>query len=110
LLYIRPECFSHSFQLTQRSLPVAYAPPIESFYTWVEGKVGIQCALMVRSYRGLLVHTFGRLATAMLLLAFNSLFALVLEELHMPAPKKNTKVVHQLVMALLGSRYTDFVS
>jgi hypothetical protein len=31
-----------------------------------------QCASKVRSYRGLLVHTFGRLAAAMLLLAFNS--------------------------------------
>ena len=34
-------------------------------------KTGIQRASKVRSYRGLLVHPFGRLAAAMLLLAFN---------------------------------------
>ena len=46
--------------------------PIESLFNWIDEKTGIQCASKVRSYRGLLVHTFGRLAAAMLLLAFNS--------------------------------------
>lgn len=46
--------------------------PIESLFNWIDEKTGIQCASKVRSYQGLLVHAFGRLAAAMLLLAFNS--------------------------------------
>ena len=46
--------------------------PIESLLGWINEKTGIQQASKVRSYRGLLVHVFGRLAAAMLLLAFNS--------------------------------------
>jgi hypothetical protein len=46
--------------------------PIESPFSWIDEKTGIQCASKVRSYQGLLVHVFGRLAAAMLLLAFNS--------------------------------------
>ena len=46
--------------------------PIESLFNWIDEKTGIQCASKVRYYRGLLVHVFGRLAAAMLLLAFNS--------------------------------------
>ena len=46
--------------------------PIESLFNWIDEKTGIQCASKVRSYQGLLVHVFGRLAAAMLLLAFNS--------------------------------------
>ena len=45
--------------------------PIESLFNWINEKTGIQQASKVRSYRGLLVHVFGRLAAAMLLLAFN---------------------------------------
>jgi len=45
--------------------------PIESLFNWIDEKTGIQCASKVRSYQGLLVHAFGRLAAAMLLLAFN---------------------------------------
>jgi hypothetical protein len=46
--------------------------PIESLFNWIDEKTGIQCASKVRSYQGLMVHVFGRLAAAMLLLAFNS--------------------------------------
>ncbi|PSQ78865.1 MAG: transposase [Bacteroidetes bacterium QH_6_63_17] len=46
--------------------------PIESLFNWIDEKTGIQRASKVRSYQGLLVHAFGRLAAAMLLLAFNS--------------------------------------
>ena len=42
--------------------------PIESLFNWLEEKTGIQRASKVRSYRGLLVHVFGRLAAAMWLL------------------------------------------
>lgn len=43
--------------------------PIESLFNWLEEKTGIQRASKVRSYRGLLVHVFGRLAAAMWLMA-----------------------------------------
>ncbi|MCS3830049.1 hypothetical protein GGP91_002135 [Salinibacter ruber] len=45
--------------------------PIESLFNWINEKTGIQRASKVRSYQGLLVHVFGRLAAAMLLLALN---------------------------------------
>jgi len=46
--------------------------PVESLFSWINEKTGIQRASKVRSYQGLLVHAFGRLAAAMLLLALNS--------------------------------------
>jgi hypothetical protein len=46
--------------------------PIESLFNWINEKTGAQQASKVRSYRGLLVHAFGRLAAAMLLLDLNS--------------------------------------
>jgi hypothetical protein len=45
--------------------------PIESLFSWIDEKTGIQKASKVRSYQGLLVHVFGRLAAAMLILALN---------------------------------------
>jgi len=39
--------------------------PIESIFNWLEEKTGIECASKVRSYEGLLVHVFGRLAAAL---------------------------------------------
>jgi hypothetical protein len=50
-------------------------PDIESLFNWTDEKTGIQRASKARSYQGLLVHTFGRLAAAMLLLALNPWFA-----------------------------------
>ncbi len=41
---------------------------VESLFNWIEEKTGIQRASKVRSYNGLLVHVFGRLAAAMWLL------------------------------------------
>ena len=38
--------------------------PIESLFAWIEEKTGIEQAGKVRSYQGLLVHVFGRLAAA----------------------------------------------
>lgn len=46
--------------------------PIESLFHWIDEKTGISMASKVRSYNGLLVHVFGRLAAACFLLAFNS--------------------------------------
>ena len=43
--------------------------PIESFFNWIEEKVKIQIASKVRSYNGLIVHVFGKLAVAFNLLA-----------------------------------------
>jgi hypothetical protein len=45
--------------------------PIESLFNWINEKTGIQEASKVRSVEGLMVHAFGRLAAAMLLLALN---------------------------------------
>jgi hypothetical protein len=45
--------------------------PIESVFKWINEKTGIQQASKERSYQGLLVNAFGRLAAAMLLLALN---------------------------------------
>lgn len=43
--------------------------PIESIFSWIEEKTGIQKASKVRSYKGLMVHVFGRLTAAMLMLS-----------------------------------------
>lgn len=39
--------------------------PIESFFNWIQEKTGIQTASKVHSYKGLIVHTFGKLAAAL---------------------------------------------
>jgi len=44
--------------------------PIESLFNWIEEKTGIETASKVRSFEGLMVHVFGRIAAAMILLAF----------------------------------------
>ncbi len=45
--------------------------PIESLFNWLEEKTGIQRASKVRSYNGLCVHVFGRMAAALYIMAFN---------------------------------------
>ncbi len=42
--------------------------PIESLFSWIQEKTGIQCASKVRSYKGLMVHVFGRLAAATMMM------------------------------------------
>lgn len=42
--------------------------PIESFFNWLNEKTEIQKASKVRATKGLLVHTFGKLAIALLTL------------------------------------------
>lgn len=42
--------------------------PIEALFSWLEEKTKIQMASKVRSYSGLIVHVFGRIAAAFLLL------------------------------------------
>ncbi len=39
--------------------------PIEALFAWIEEKTGIECASKVRSYHGLMVHVFGKLAAAL---------------------------------------------
>ena len=39
--------------------------PIETLFGWIEEKTGIECAGKVRSYNGLMVYVFGKLAAAM---------------------------------------------
>ncbi len=40
--------------------------PIESLFNWLNEKTGLQDASKVRATQGLIVHTFGALATALL--------------------------------------------
>lgn len=42
--------------------------PIESLFNWIEEKTKIQMASKVRSYNGLMVHVFGRIAAAFFML------------------------------------------
>ncbi len=46
--------------------------PIEALFGWLIQKTEIQKASLVRSTKGLLVHTFGKLAAAFIKLTFNS--------------------------------------
>lgn len=39
--------------------------PIEALFSWIEEKTSIECASKVRSYKGLMVHVFGKLAAAL---------------------------------------------
>lgn len=43
--------------------------PVESLFNWIQEKTGIEYASKVRSFRGLLVHVFARLAAAMFLMS-----------------------------------------
>jgi hypothetical protein len=40
----------------------------ESLFNWVHEKTGVQIASKVRSYQGLIVHVFGRLAAALFIM------------------------------------------
>ena len=44
--------------------------PIESLFNWLEQKTGIQKANKVRSDEGLIIHVFGRLAAAMMMMVY----------------------------------------
>ena len=39
--------------------------PIEALFAWIEQQTSIECDPNVRSYNGLMVHVFGKLAAAM---------------------------------------------
>ena len=39
--------------------------PIEVLFAWIEEKTGIECASQVRSYKGLMMHVFGKLAAVL---------------------------------------------
>lgn len=49
--------------------------PIESFFNWLIEKTDIQRASKVRSYKGLLVHVFGKIAAALIPLALKTVFS-----------------------------------
>lgn len=49
----------------------AFRQPIEIFFNWLIEKTGIQIASKVRSYKGLMVHIFGRVAAALVLYELN---------------------------------------
>ncbi|MBK5208880.1 MAG: hypothetical protein JJE44_05155 [Flavobacteriaceae bacterium] len=44
----------------------AIRQPIESFFNWINEKTQIQNASKVRSFKGLIVHIFGKLAACFL--------------------------------------------
>ncbi len=51
--------------------------PIGALFAWIEEKTGIECSSKVRSYNGIMMYLFGKLAAALLLeliagLALNS--------------------------------------
>lgn len=45
--------------------------PVESIFNWLQEKAGLQNASKVRSTKGLIVHTFGKVAAAFLNIFFN---------------------------------------
>lgn len=60
----------NSFEKEQNRLISKIRQPIESLFNWLIGKTQIQKASLVRSTNGLLVHCFGKLTFALLLLVF----------------------------------------
>lgn len=59
------------FQSAWSTLVSQVRQPIESLFNWIQEKTGIQVASKVRSFQGLMVHVFGKIAAAMLLLTAN---------------------------------------
>lgn len=47
--------------------------PIESLFNWLNEKTGIQMASKVRSFKGLMVHVFGRLTAALFIMGANNM-------------------------------------
>jgi Transposase DDE domain len=45
--------------------------PIESWFNWLQQKTAIESASKVRSTKGLIIHTLGRMAAALIALIFN---------------------------------------
>ncbi len=60
------------FEKEQNRLISRFRQPIESFFNWLIAKTQIQRASLVRSTNGLMVHCFGKLTFALLLLVFYS--------------------------------------
>lgn len=59
-----------TFEQEQNRLISRLRQPIESFFNWLLAKTQIQRASLVRLTSGLLVHCFGKLTFALLLLVF----------------------------------------
>jgi hypothetical protein len=59
------------FQSALSTLVSQVRQPIESLFNWIQEKTGIQVAFKVRSFQGLMVHVFGKIAAAMMLLSTN---------------------------------------
>lgn len=59
------------FQSALSTLVSKVRQPIESLFNWIHEKTGIQIASKVRSCKGLMVHVFGKIAAAMILLFMN---------------------------------------
>ena len=59
------------FQSAWSTLVSQVRQPIESLFNWIQEKTGIQVASKVRSFQGLMVHVFGKIAAAMIILSTN---------------------------------------
>jgi len=57
------------FQSAWSTLVSQVRQPIESLFNWIQEKTDIQVASKVRSFQGLMVHVFGKIAAAMILLS-----------------------------------------
>jgi len=62
--------FLQSFERLFSTAVSKIRQPIESLFSWIIEKTGIQVASKVRSFNGLMVHVFGRLTAAMYILAY----------------------------------------
>jgi hypothetical protein len=81
---VKKQTGQHHLETQDQWLSTAVArvrQPIEALFAWTEEKTGIECASKVRSYNGLMVHVFGKLAAALFFwifceLALNSRFSI----------------------------------
>ncbi|BDD03467.1 transposase (plasmid) [Aureibacter tunicatorum] len=61
--------FAHAFRKQWGKAISSVRQPVEVFFNWLIEKTGIQDASKVRSEKGLMVHIYGKLASALLILA-----------------------------------------
>ncbi|WP_222863540.1 hypothetical protein, partial [Nitrosomonas communis] len=65
---VKKQTGQHHLEPQDQWLPTAVSrvrQPIEALFAWIEERTGIECASKVRSYKGLMVHVFGKLAAAL---------------------------------------------
>lgn len=68
---VRNKATLRLFEQVRNTTIARIRQPIEAWFSWLQEKTHIQHASKVRSTKGLLIHTFGRIAAAMIALIFN---------------------------------------